>query len=125
MERQPPQHGPPLRPELDDDPSAILPVAAPAHHSPSRQAIDQLHHAVVPDLQTLRQDTYGDRLAALEPLELQEQLVLLRLHPGRAGGDLTQTQELADPIPELGERGVVDGILSPGATCSTHAMTIS
>jgi hypothetical protein len=40
MQGEPPQHGPPLRAQVDDDPSAIPSVAAPDNHPSPRETID-------------------------------------------------------------------------------------
>jgi hypothetical protein len=60
------------------------------------------------DLQALGQNPDRRRPAVLEPLELQENEVLLRLHSGSAGRHLADTQELSNPIPQLGESRIVD-----------------
>jgi hypothetical protein len=121
MQREPPQDALPLRPQLDDHSSPIPSVPAPSHHPSPREAIDKLYDAVMTDLQTLGQDPDCRRPATLEPLDLQQNDILLRLHSGCAGRHLADTQELSDPIPQLGESRVVDGILSFSTpACSKH-----
>jgi hypothetical protein len=81
---------------------------------------------VVADLQALCQEPHGHRLVVLETLELQKEQILLRLHPGGAGRDFTHTQELPDPIPQLGKRGIVDDLVATAPlSCPKHEIIIS
>ena len=83
-------------------------------------------YAVMMDLQPLGQDPDRRRPAALEPLELQENEILLRLHSGCAGRHLADTQELSNPIPQLGESRVVDDTVSVATpACPNHYGIIS
>jgi hypothetical protein len=78
------------------------------------------------DLQALGQDPDRRRPAALEPLELQENEILLRLHSSCAGRHLADTQELSNPIPQLGESRVVDDTFSFSTpACPNHYGIIS
>ena len=126
MQGEPPQDGLTLRPQLDDDSSSIPSVPAASHHPSPREAIDKLHDAVMTDLQALGQDSDRRRPTALQPLELQKNVILLRLHSGGAGRHLADTQELSNPIPQLGESRVVDDTVSVATpACPNHYGIIS
>ena len=71
---------------------------------------------MVPDLQPLGESTDRHRAPTFEPLELEQDGVLLRLHARRARGLLAPTEEAPQLIPQVGEpRALVDGLIEQGA----------
>jgi hypothetical protein len=62
----------------------------------------------MPNLEARGQDAHGRRLAALEPLDLEQHEVLLRLHARRACRQLPYAEESPDLVPQIGEGPVVD-----------------
>jgi hypothetical protein len=64
-------------------------------------AVDQLDHAVVPELQPVGQLADGGPVAVGESLERQQEDVLLRGQPVAADGLLAEAQIAADREPEL------------------------
>jgi hypothetical protein len=63
---------------------------------------------VVLGLKSLGQGPDRRRLAPVQPLDLQQQQVLLRRHARRPRGDFPGPQEPPHLIPEVRERPVVD-----------------
>jgi hypothetical protein len=88
---------------------AVDAVALPLHQTVCDQAVNQLHRAVVADLQPLRQraDTGLDPLG--KAADNKQQLVLLGIDAGGAGGLLAEGEELPDLVPEFGQGAIVDG----------------
>src|SRR5262249_7337198 len=70
---------------------------------------DELHGAVMADLEPLRQHPDRGRPVVLETLDLQQHQILLRLDPGRPRHLLAPAQEAWDLVTQLGQRAVVDG----------------
>src|SRR5436309_5691706 len=62
----------------------------------------------MPDLQTLGEHAQRRRLVPLEPLDLEQDDILLRLDTGRARGDLTNPEETSDLIAEIGKGSIVE-----------------
>ncbi len=65
------------------------------------QPVDQLDCAVMPDLQAPGELLNGGSHPGWEPLDSQQQLVLLRLQSVRPGGFLAVSQKPADLMTEL------------------------
>ena len=79
-------------------------VAAP-HKSVGCQPVDQSHHAVMPQLQALRQ--IADRGRAFVRLHGQKQLMLHRFQAGPPRRLLAELQEAADLKTEFGQCPVI------------------
>jgi len=60
------------------------------------------------DLEPLGQNADRGRPVGLEPLELQQEQILLRFHSGCATGDLADTEESSDLVPQFGESRIVN-----------------
>jgi hypothetical protein len=75
------------------------------------QAIDELNHGVMAELEPLRESTDRRRLPALEPLHLEQQQILLRLDAGGTGGSLANPQEPANLVPQIRENCVVQAVM--------------
>src|SRR5262249_19095680 len=87
-------------------PTVALPALAA--DEPSRfRPVDELDHAVVPEVQPVceRSDRRGP--APGQPLHAEEQLMLLRLEARRPRRLLAEAEEPAQLVAELGERTVV------------------
>jgi hypothetical protein len=79
--------------DLNSDLPAVNRATASGDESRSDGSIDQLHDAVMAELEALRQDTYGRAQSIREALERQQQLMLLGLETGRARLALAEIQE--------------------------------
>lgn len=106
-QRKPAKQSLALPGEADPHLAAIALRPAALHQRTLGQPVDQSNHAVVPQLQALRQ-VANRRLAIRPALDRQQQLVLCRLEPGFACRLFTEAQESPDLIAELGQ-GLVIG----------------
>ena len=77
-----------------------------AHKTPGCKSIDQAYSAVMPEKQAFRQTADAGTVWIGEPPEGQQHLVLLRLEPRGFRGQITAANELADAVPQLGQRCV-------------------
>ena len=97
------------RRELNQYPPAVLRVWAAANKTPRNSAIDQFDSAVVLDLEPTRQVAHGRRLERRgNPLQCQQQLVLLRLDTGRVRGTFAEVKKAAQLEAKTRERNVVN-----------------
>ena len=100
------------RPQLDDDPAPVRGGAAPRNHPSGREAVDELHHGVMAELQALGERAYRRGSLTLQPLDLQEQKIVLGFDPGRLRGELARAEKPANVVPKFGEGAIVDGWLA-------------
>jgi hypothetical protein len=112
------------RPQLDDDLAPIQRGAAPRHHRSGREAVHKLHHGVMAELKALGERAHRCRSLVLEPLDLQEQQVVLGFDPDRSGGILARAKKPANVVAKLGEGAIVDDRLA-GRLRSCHDRSIS
>ena len=63
-------------------------------------------------------------LVLLQPLDLQEHQVVLRLDPGRPGGNFARAEKPANLVSERGEGSIVDGPLELDPRC-LHGQRLS
>jgi hypothetical protein len=70
------------------------------------QAVHQFHRTVVLQLQTAGQLANSRYNAFREPLQSQEQLVLLGFHPGRPNLLFAKSQESPDLVTKLGQGAI-------------------
>ena len=92
---------------MHDDHSPVFGIAPAHYQSGTHRTIDELHCAVVLQLQHLRQMADAGRGIRRHALDGQQQPVLLRVDSRAARIALGQAPEAADVIAELGERPVV------------------
>ena len=71
------------------------------------EAINQADGAVMTDVEAIGEGADGWRSASRQPLQGQQQLVLLRVQPVGTSGAFAERQEPADLVTELGERLVI------------------
>jgi len=94
--------------QVDGDLPAVDSVTLPLHQPVGDGAVNQFHGAVVADLQPLCQ--CAD--AGLDPLGKsangEQQLVLLGIDTGGAGGLLAEREELPDLVPKFGQGPIID-----------------
>ena len=99
--RKPSQHLLPSR----SQPHLNLPAVVPAPVTPDEtirfQAIDQADGAMMPNLQTLRENPDCRFLPVRHSLELEQRLVLLRLEAGSLRRPLAEFQVMPNRIPEI------------------------
>ena len=108
-EREERQEVLPPRRELHQHEPAVILGSNPPDEAAGLHAIDELHGAVVLDLQALRQDA-DRRLPTLwHALQGEEHLVLLWFKARRAGGSFAEMQEAPELIAELGQRLILRG----------------
>src|SRR5205085_10727640 len=79
---------------------------AAAYQPVALRAIDKLDRAVVLDLQPAGKFTNGGLQAGGQAFNGQQQLMLLRFEASFARGFLTEAQEVANVIAQLGERAI-------------------
>src|SRR5438045_4749048 len=89
--------------------TAVAVAAAALDQFSFHQAIDQSHYAVMAQLHTLRQVTYSDTLLLDQALQRQQELVLARFDPCSGRSLLTDSEEAANTVAELGESLVLVG----------------
>jgi hypothetical protein len=96
--------------------AAVNRVGRTLDETMSRHPVDQLDRAMVPNLEPL--SNLADRCSVVhgEPLDRQQQLMLLRLEAGRASHFIAEMQEATDQQPEAGKRRVVNVVRRKGAT---------
>src|SRR5690554_5813783 len=90
-----------LRQQMDLDAAAILTSRAPLHQTQLRTAVHQGHRAVVLGLQSLGQLPHRGPLTSLEPLEMQQQLILERSHALLSADIVALAQEAAQLVAEV------------------------
>jgi hypothetical protein len=109
------------RPKSDDHLPAVATVTPPLDHPTCSEAIHQLNHGMMPELESFREGANRRRLPTLEALHLQQQQILLRLDASCAGCGLADTQESANVIPQVREGRIVQAGVnsrgSPSAEC--------
>jgi hypothetical protein len=93
--------------EADEHLAAVVLAALGGDEAALLGAANQLVRRVVLQLEPLRQVTDGRQAVDGHPLHREQELVLLRLEAGLAGGPLAEVQEAADPIAQLGEDAVL------------------
>jgi hypothetical protein len=86
---------------------SILLTGLPRHVSQPLQPVHQFHRTVVLELQTAGQLANSRYNAFRQPLEGQEQLVLLGLHPGRPNLLFAKSQESPDLVTKLGQGAIL------------------
>jgi hypothetical protein len=101
------------RPQLDDDPAPVRGGAASRNHPSGREAVDELHHGVMAKLEALGERAYRRGSLVRQPLDLQEQKIVLGLDPGRSRSILARAEKPANVVPKFGEGAIVDGWLAP------------
>src|SRR5581483_9678372 len=97
------------RGEADEHLAAVGLAAAAANQPLGFGAIHQLDGAVVLEVQTLGELADGRLLPGGVAADGEQELVLLGLDPGGAGGLLAEVDEAADLVAQLGERAVLVG----------------
>jgi hypothetical protein len=97
----------PPRSELHVRDPAVDGAAPAAHEAALLEAVDELDGAVVLEHQALGQLAHRGDLVAEAP-HREQQLVLLRLEARLARGVFREREEVAQPVTELGQRGVVE-----------------
>jgi hypothetical protein len=81
----------------------------PLHQAPAHEAIDKLDRRVMLDLEPLGQDTDRRRRPTpLEPLDLEQEEVLLGRHARAPSRDLTSPEKSSNLIAQVGKRTVID-----------------
>lgn len=95
------------RSEPDEHPAAVGGVPAPHRQAPILQSIDELHGAVVAQEEPIG-ELADARPRAPRPPDGQQELVLPRLEPYRAGLPLREGQEPPDVPAQLRQSAVVD-----------------
>jgi len=101
---------------------------AACHHGSPRQPVNQPDRAMVAQLQSLGEEPDGGGLPSLEPLDLEQEQILLRLDPSRAGCNLPETEKPADLIAQLRESPIVDAARDADLSTTTlrnHSPIIS
>jgi hypothetical protein len=108
QEGQTPQHTLAAWPQRHHDLPAIATGAMPHDHAPGDESIDELHGAVMADMQTLGERPDRRRAAPLEAFDLKQQEVLLGLDTRRARRRLAGTEDTANLIAPLRQGRVID-----------------
>lgn len=106
-ERELPEHALAFGGDVDQDLAMIVGMAQPPEHAEGNHPVDQSADRVMLELQLPRQ--ISDRREAVggQPLDGEQQLMLLRLKPGAAGRLLAEHQESAEKVAEPRERDEV------------------
>jgi hypothetical protein len=106
-QRQPAQHGLPLRADLDQDLPLVHFVAEPPEQSERDHAVDEPADRVMLELELPGQRPDGGEAVVRQSFEGQEELVLPGPESRGARGVLAEQEEAPDQVPEAGEGGVV------------------
>lgn len=117
MQRQLAQHSFAARCRVNQHLTVVVRAAASPCQASLLQPVKKLYGAVMLNLEPLGQVADRGRCSAGQPLDGQQQLVLLRLESRRAGRLLAEMQEPPDLMTELSQSAVlgngdVDGSLS-------------
>jgi len=99
-EREFPEQGFALRGDFDQDFPVVERVSVAAHHAERGQAVDELDHGVVLELELPGEGADRRQVVGGQPLDRQQQLVLLRLEAGVACRLLAERQKAADQMAE-------------------------
>ncbi len=91
-----------LSSEMQEDDAAVLAVGA-AEEAGLFAALAELDDGVVAEAEAVGEVADGGRLGRAGDLE--EELVLLRMKAGAAGGVFTEVEEEAELVAEVGEGG--------------------
>src|SRR3989442_618934 len=125
IQRELPQHRLAGGTERDRDFAPIATVTPACDHVALDQPVDELHDAVVAELEPLGQRSDRGRPTAVQALELQEQEILLGLDTGRPGSLLAAPHEAPDLVTQLGQGLVVDRRSRPRLPpCGRHGQAI-
>ena len=107
--REPAKDGVSTPGDLDEHTPAVTRIGFATHEPLVGKPVDETHGAVMADVQTLGQCADRRRCVWRQPLQREQQLVLLRIEPARAGRFLTEGEKPADLVAEFGERAIVSG----------------
>ena len=106
-ERQFAEDGLRLRSDLDQDFALVQGVAVAADHAQRGQAVDEAHDGVMLQLQLPGQGADGRQPVGGQPLDREEQLVLLGLEALLAGRPLAEHEEAAKKVAEVGQALII------------------
>lgn len=106
-DRQPLEDGLAQGGDLDQDFAPVDGTTVAADHAERGQAVDEADHRVVLELELPGQGADGRSRAGRQPLDRQQELVLLGLEARAAGLALAEHQEAADEVAEPRETLVV------------------
>lgn len=89
--------------ECELDLSPVRAVMSALYQAIRRQAVNQSHRTMVPDLQAFGQFAYSDGLGSRKAFDGEERLVLLRSQAGFLGGLFAEVLEPPQGIAERGQ----------------------
>ena len=97
----------PFQGRLDQDLATVDIAFAPLNEIAASEAIDQTHHGVVAELQSLRERADSGPLLYRQAFQGQKELMLLRLDTELARLFFAEHEKAAQLVPELRERSII------------------
>src|SRR4051812_41280616 len=90
-----------FRGQLDEHRAPVVRAALPPHEPALLAAVDEAHRALMLDLQPLRDGAHRRFFVLRQPLQRQQQLMLLRLEARLARRRLTEADITAELVTKL------------------------